>query len=118
MSHFNFIFFTKGFHLFVDKFSTVVCKNFFGKSIGEAVALENLKCLVDGFIFQGCSINVLCVMIRNVHCPLMLSATVALAVSKVIKSISTRAKNFRRLKRFIYQICSTYNGLLFPVYDT
>ena len=72
MSHFNFIFFTKGFHLFVDKFSTVVCKNFFGKSIGEAVALENLKCLVDGFIFQGCSINVLCVMIRNVHCPLML----------------------------------------------
>ena len=94
MSHFNFIFFTKGFHLFVDKFSTVVCKNFFGKSIGEAVALEHLKCLVDGFIFQGCSINLLCVMICNVHCPLMLSATVALAVSKVIKSISTRAKNF------------------------
>ena len=44
-------------------------------------------------MFQGRSINVLCVMIRNVQCPLMLSATVALAVSKVIKSISTRAKN-------------------------
>ena len=91
MSHFNFIFFTKGFHLLLTNSLPLPVRIFFGKSIGEAVALENSKCLVGGFIFQG--INVLCVMIRNVHCPLMLSATVALAASKVIKSISTRAKS-------------------------
>ena len=81
MSHLNSIFFTKDFHLFVGKFVTVGCKNFFGKFIGETVALENFKHLVGGFVFQGYSINIL-YAISNVYCPLMLSATMGMAVLK------------------------------------